>query len=102
MWNFLPGFSSFKMEKLINLRSILQAELMETANAPQNPGLPGKAAKVGRRSVSLKEPMLIALETLRAHKLRSFLTLLGVILSVSTLIVVVSMVEGTNKYVADK
>ncbi|HEY6306761.1 MAG TPA: ABC transporter permease [Candidatus Angelobacter sp.] len=46
--------------------------------------------------------MLIALETLRTHKLRSFLTLLGVILSVSTLIVVVSLVEGTNKYVADK
>lgn len=55
-----------------------------------------------RRRVSLKEPMLIALETLRTHKLRSFLTLLGVILSVATLIVVVSMVEGTNKYVADK
>jgi len=55
-----------------------------------------------RRGVSLKEPMLIALETLRAHKLRSFLTLLGVILSVSTLIVVVSMVEGANKYVSDK
>jgi putative ABC transport system permease protein len=55
-----------------------------------------------RRGISLKEPMLIALETLRAHKLRSFLTLLGVILSVSTLIVVVSMVEGTNRYVAEK
>ena len=55
-----------------------------------------------RRGISLKEPALIALETLRSHKLRSFLTLLGVILSVSTLIVVVSMVEGTNKYVADK
>ena len=45
---------------------------------------------------------MIALETLRAHKLRSFLTLLGVILSVSTLIVVVSMVQGANKYVAEK
>ncbi len=55
-----------------------------------------------RRGVSLKEPMLIALETLRTHKLRSFLTLLGVILSVSTLIVVVSMVQGANKYVAEK
>src|ERR1700704_115741 len=54
------------------------------------------------RRVSLKEPMLIALETLRAHKLRSFLTLLGVILSVSTLIIVVSMVQGANKYVAEK
>jgi putative ABC transport system permease protein len=55
-----------------------------------------------RRRVSLKEPMLIALETLRSHKLRSFLTLLGVILSVSTLIIVVSMVQGANKYVSDK
>lgn len=55
-----------------------------------------------RPRVSLKEPMLIALETLRSHKLRSFLTLLGVILSVSTLIIVVSMVQGANKYVSDK
>jgi putative ABC transport system permease protein len=55
-----------------------------------------------RRAISLKEPTLIALETLRTHKLRSFLTLLGVILSVSTLIVVVSMIEGTNRYISDK
>src|ERR1041384_8692697 len=55
-----------------------------------------------RRRVSFKEPMMIALETLRSHKLRSFLTLLGVILAVSTLIIVVSMVQGANKYVAEK
>lgn len=60
------------------------------------------AEKTTRRRVSLKEPAMIALETLRAHKLRSFLTLLGVILSVATLIVVVSMVQGANKYVAEK
>jgi putative ABC transport system permease protein len=55
-----------------------------------------------RRRISLKEPTLIALETLRTHKLRSFLTLLGVILSVSTLIVVVSMIEGTNRYISNR
>ena len=55
-----------------------------------------------RRGVSLKEPVLIALETLRSHKLRSFLTLLGIILSVSTLIIVVSMVQGANRYVSEK
>lgn len=54
-----------------------------------------------RTGVSLREPAIIALETLRAHKLRSFLTLLGVILSVSTLIVVVAMIEGTNRYVSN-
>ncbi len=51
---------------------------------------------------SFKEPAMIALETLRTHKLRSFLTLLGVILSVSTLIVVVSMINGTNRYISEK
>src|SRR5262249_30561967 len=57
---------------------------------------------ISPRRISLKEPLLIAMDTLRAHKLRTFLTLLGVILSDSTLILVVSMVEGTNQYVADK
>jgi len=37
-----------------------------------------------------------------AHKLRSFLTLLGVIFGVATVIVVVSLIEGFNKYVDDK
>jgi putative ABC transport system permease protein len=60
------------------------------------------AASRSRRGVSLREPTMIALDTLRAHKLRSFLTLLGVILSVATLIVVVSMVQGANTYVAEK
>src|SRR5947199_5368082 len=55
-----------------------------------------------RRTLSWREPMFIALETLRAHKLRSFLTLLGVILSVATLIVVVSMIQGTNIYISDR
>lgn len=55
-----------------------------------------------RRTISLREPALIALETLRTHKLRSFLTLLGVILSVATLIVVVSMIRGTNVYISDR
>ncbi len=54
------------------------------------------------RGSSLREPTLIALETLRTHKLRSFLMLLGIILSVSTLILVVSLIHGTNVYIADR
>jgi len=46
------------------------------------------------------EALAIAWETLRAHKLRSFLMLLGIILSVSTLIVVVALIQGTNRYIA--
>ena len=51
---------------------------------------------------AIKEPALIALETMRTHKLRSFLMLLGVILSVSTLILVVALINGTNAYIADR
>jgi putative ABC transport system permease protein len=50
----------------------------------------------------LREPTIIALETMRTHKLRSFLMLLGVILSVSTLILVVALINGTNAYIADR
>jgi len=52
-------------------------------------------------SVALKETIVLALDTLRAHKLRSFLTLLGVILAVDTLVLVMSLVAGMNAYVAN-
>ncbi len=50
----------------------------------------------------MREPVFVALGTLRAHKLRSFLMLLGIILSVSTLIVVVSLINGTNLYIQNR
>jgi putative ABC transport system permease protein len=52
--------------------------------------------------VPLREPVGVALETLRAHKMRSFLMLLGIILSVSTLIVVVALISGVDRYIADR
>jgi len=66
----------------------------------------------GRRSLSLRrltsiwvsarEAFWIALEELRTHKLRSFLTLLGVVIATTTLIVVMSIVNGMNVYIATK
>lgn len=53
-------------------------------------------------AVTVIETLKLALDALRAHKLRSFLTLLGVILAVTTLIVVMSVVAGMNFYIADK
>jgi putative ABC transport system permease protein len=55
-----------------------------------------------KRRVLLKEPIGVALETLRTHKMRSFLMLLGIILSVSTLIVVVALISGVNRYIAER
>jgi putative ABC transport system permease protein len=50
----------------------------------------------------LRESIKMALDALRAHKLRSFLTLLGIIIAVTTLISVVSVIEGMNRYIADR
>lgn len=48
------------------------------------------------------EALRLALSAILGHKLRSFLTLLGVIFGVATVIVVVSLVEGFNAYVDEK
>jgi len=63
------------------------------------------ASKVGRvrgTLITIIETLRLAFDALRAHKLRSFLTLLGVILAVSTLVAVMSVVDGMNAYVADR
>jgi putative ABC transport system permease protein len=52
--------------------------------------------------ITFTETLKLALDSLRAHKLRSFLTLLGVILAVATLVSVMSVIAGLNKYIADK
>jgi len=52
--------------------------------------------------MSLFEALRIAFGSILGNKLRSFLTLLGVIFGVATVIVVVSIIEGFNAYVDDK
>jgi putative ABC transport system permease protein len=52
--------------------------------------------------MEFKEAIRIALSSLWANKLRSILTLLGVVIGVSSVIAVVTLVNGANKYVANK
>lgn len=52
--------------------------------------------------IPVREAFWLALEELRTHKLRSFLTLLGVVIATTTLIVVMSIVNGMNLYIATK
>src|SRR4030088_529500 len=40
----------------------------------------------------------LAIDSIRAHKLRSFLTLLGVIIGVSSVVLVGSAIDGLGKY----
>jgi len=55
-----------------------------------------------RHGSIFRDPMFEALAALRAHKLRSALTLLGVTLSVSVLILVVSIITGANVYIEQR
>src|SRR5271156_6511622 len=50
----------------------------------------------------LSESIRIALRSLWANKLRSVLTLLGVVIGIASVIAVVTFVSGINDYVAKK
>jgi len=52
--------------------------------------------------MQLLEAVLLALQTVWSHKLRSFFTLLGIIVSVAFLIAVVAVIQGMNAYVRER
>jgi putative ABC transport system permease protein len=52
--------------------------------------------------VKLSEILKVAVAAIWAHKLRSALTLLGMIVGVTAFVTVVSLVEGFNKYIDEK
>jgi len=49
----------------------------------------------------LREALFVASDSLRSSKLRSFLTLLGIILATTTLIAVMSIIHGMDIYIAN-
>jgi len=75
------------------------ASIGQTASLPH--ALPARSNVGSGAWVTAREAFWIAVEALRAHKLRSFLTLLGVVIATTTLIVVMSLINGMNLYIAD-
>ena len=55
-----------------------------------------------KTTMAFGEAVRIATASLWAHKMRSVLTLLGVVIGVTSVIAVVSIVNGMNRYVAEK
>src|SRR6266849_5715405 len=51
---------------------------------------------------ALTENLAIAAESIRIHKLRAALTVLGLTMGVATLITVMTLVQGANLYVEQK
>ena len=52
--------------------------------------------------MGFREAVKIALQSLWANKMRSILTLIGVVIGVASVIMIVTMINGANKYVATK
>lgn len=48
------------------------------------------------------ENLKVSLDTLRSHKVRSGLTLLGIVIGVTSVIAVASIIDGLNRFVANK
>src|ERR1700737_5661531 len=53
------------------------------------------------QTASFREAAWVAADSLRSSKLRSFLTLLGIILATTTLIAVMSIIHGMDVYIAN-
>jgi len=53
------------------------------------------------RGQHVRENLLLALDTLRTHKFRSFLTILGVLIGTTTVIAVTSIVAGLDRQLVD-
>ncbi|MEC8253778.1 MAG: ABC transporter permease [Planctomycetota bacterium] len=52
--------------------------------------------------MNILEATRLAVESIWANRLRSFLTLLGVIIGIAAIVATAAVIEGLNKYVADK
>src|SRR5437764_3075449 len=68
----------------------------------QGSGRPRARRGVDRmnQNASIREAASVAADSLRSSKLRSFLTLLGIILATTTLIAVMSVIKGMDVYIA--
>src|SRR5437016_3488108 len=74
-----------------------------TTRAQAPASSPGSAAALrSRRTMNFSEAVAISTSSLWAHKLRSVLTLVGVVIGVSAVIAVVSLINGANRYVATR
>ena len=52
--------------------------------------------------LSVRDAVTLSLQSLLAHRLRSALTLLGIMMGMATLILVITIIQGANFYVEDK
>jgi putative ABC transport system permease protein len=69
---------------------------------PRNKLLSGAVFSSMKSNASIVEALGVAIGSLRGSKLRSFLTLLGIILATTTLIAVMAIIHGMDLYIAQQ
>ena len=75
---------------------------MAATTSPQPQVVTSRVQAKPRGYAGFAEYFSIAIDSLRANKLRSFLTLLGIIIGISSIISVISLIEGLDRYWKDK
>lgn len=70
--------------------------------AGETPPTRRRLPAIGTGNAGFVEYAGVALDSLRANKLRSFLTLLGIIIGITSIIAVISVMEGLDRYWKEK
>lgn len=58
--------------------------------------------KIQIPNIQFRQSVFLSLDTLRANKFRSFLTILGVVIGVTSVIAVASIIQGLNNVIQDR
>ncbi len=80
------------------MRALKEGDAVKAVDRP-TPATP--ASRSGQLMQQFLEAAAIALQAIWANKLRSFLTVLGNVVAVTSIIAVVSLVQGLNASVQD-
>ena len=86
------------------LRCLSERPVPPALSGVEGSGVEGseEAALQATPTMRIRESFRIALENLRSHRLRTFLTLLGILISVTTLVSVVSIIQGMDQYISER
>ncbi len=71
----------------------------DVVSEPKRRKPPWMPSTAGKEAVTMLENINLALQGVWSHKLRSFLTMLGIIIGIAAIITIVSTIRGTNEQI---
>ena len=80
----------------------MPARRIESAQLPGASSAKSDSRKGSNEAMLIKEIVIVALSALRANKMRSFLTMLGIVIGVAAVIAMVAIGKGAQKSISDR